>query len=150
MSTVRKAGVLVLGWLLVLVGIAALVLPGPGLLLLFAGLAVLATEYDWAKSRLDPVKVRALRAAEEGVRTNFRIAVSVLSALGLLAIGLFWGLDPRIPDIGPIGPQLPFGGWGPGSTLILSGLLALVLVIGSVYRFRRTSESNTPRSRADA
>ena len=32
----------ILGWVLLLAGIAALVLPGPGLLLMFAGLAILA------------------------------------------------------------------------------------------------------------
>ena len=45
-----------LGWILVVVGIAALVLPGPGLLALFAGVFLLATQYEWAERRLEPVK----------------------------------------------------------------------------------------------
>lgn len=136
MSTVRKAGVLVLGWAMVLVGIAALVLPGPGLLLLFAGLAVLSTEYAWARSRVEPVKVQALKTAADSVRTKTRIAFSLLSALALTAVGVLWGLDPQIPELGPFGPRLPFGGWATGSTLVLSGIIALVLVIVSIVRFR--------------
>ena len=45
----------VVGWLLVLAGIAALILPGPGLLLLAAGLFVLSQQYEWAERRVDPI-----------------------------------------------------------------------------------------------
>ena len=55
----RKTGVTVLGWILVLLGLAALVLPGPGLLLLLAGLIVLSQEYDWAERRVEPLKEKA-------------------------------------------------------------------------------------------
>ena len=41
-STAKRVVVEGLGWILVVVGIAALVLPGPGLLALFAGVALLA------------------------------------------------------------------------------------------------------------
>src|SRR5690606_27906994 len=52
-----------LGWVLIVAGLAALVLPGPGLLLLFAGLAVLSQQYDWAERRMHPVREAALRGA---------------------------------------------------------------------------------------
>jgi hypothetical protein len=45
----RRAGVAVAGSMVVVVGLALLVLPGPGLLLLTAGLALLATEFAWAQ-----------------------------------------------------------------------------------------------------
>ncbi len=52
-SRVRKvlvrAGVTVAGPLVVLVGVAMLVLPGPGLLVIALGLALLALEYEWAR-----------------------------------------------------------------------------------------------------
>lgn len=41
---------------LVLLGGAMLVLPGPGILTIAAGLTVLSTEYDWAADTLDWVK----------------------------------------------------------------------------------------------
>ena len=45
----RRAAVAVAGSMVVVVGLALLVLPGPGLLLLTAGLALLATEFAWAQ-----------------------------------------------------------------------------------------------------
>ncbi|GAA3676344.1 hypothetical protein GCM10023081_13290 [Arthrobacter ginkgonis] len=47
------------GWLLVAAGLAALVLPGPGLLFLVAGLAVLSLRYPSAKRILVPVKAKS-------------------------------------------------------------------------------------------
>ena len=52
-SRVRKvlvrAGVTVAGPLVVLAGVAMLVLPGPGLVVIALGLALLALEYEWAR-----------------------------------------------------------------------------------------------------
>ena len=45
----RKALFLATGVALVVMGAAMLVLPGPGLLVLPAGLAILATEFPWAR-----------------------------------------------------------------------------------------------------
>jgi uncharacterized protein (TIGR02611 family) len=47
-----------LGALLVAAGIVMLVTPGPGLLAIAAGLAVLAREYRWARRLLDRAKAR--------------------------------------------------------------------------------------------
>jgi hypothetical protein len=44
-------------------GVAMLVLPGPGLAVIALGLAVLATEYDWAARLLAGVRQRAARMA---------------------------------------------------------------------------------------
>ena len=57
----KRAGVTVLGFTLILAGIILIPLPGPGWLVIFAGLAVLATEYVWAE--------RALRAARRKARS---------------------------------------------------------------------------------
>ncbi len=146
MRAVRRVTGLVVGWLLVLVGIAALVLPGPGLLLLFAGLTVLSQEYAWAKARVEPVKSRAFQTARESVRTRSRILFSVSSALAIVGVGILWFVDPRIPEIGPLGPRLPFGGWGTGVSLIVSGLVALALVLESVRRFRMPEPAAPPET----
>jgi tellurite resistance protein TerC len=60
----RKFGVTVGGGVLLLAGVAMLVLPGPGILVIIAGLAVLATEYAWAKRPLDAMRDRARRLRE--------------------------------------------------------------------------------------
>jgi uncharacterized protein (TIGR02611 family) len=44
------------GIALTLLGLALLVLPGPGILTIAAGLAVLATEFVWARRLLDWMK----------------------------------------------------------------------------------------------
>lgn len=60
-TTVRKIAVLIGGGLLTLVGVVLLFIPGPGLVLIFAGLALLATEYSWARRHLEEMKRRAHR-----------------------------------------------------------------------------------------
>jgi uncharacterized protein (TIGR02611 family) len=49
---VRKAGITILGFTLLIAGIILLVLPGPGLVVLILGLVVLSWEYEWAKRHL--------------------------------------------------------------------------------------------------
>ena len=63
------------GWALLVIGIIAIPLPGPGLLGVFAGLALLSQQYEWADRRVEPVRLRALRSAAEGVETWPRIVL---------------------------------------------------------------------------
>lgn len=134
--SLRKTAITVLGWFLVLLGLAALLLPGPGLLLLLLGLVVLSQEYDWAERRVEPVKEKAFDVAKQGVSTYPRIALSALGACAVIAVGVVWGVDPSIPRVGPLGPQLPFGGWATGFSIIASGVIAMALLIYSIQRFR--------------
>ena len=65
----RRAGVSILGILLILVGLVGLVLPVlPGWLLIFAGFAVLSTEYVWAERMLRRAKAVAAGAKEKASR----------------------------------------------------------------------------------
>lgn len=57
-SLVRKCLVLISGGTVTLVGVALLILPGPGLLTIVAGLAILASEFDWARRLLEPLRRR--------------------------------------------------------------------------------------------
>jgi uncharacterized protein (TIGR02611 family) len=50
----------VLGTIVVLVGIALIPLPGPGWLIVFAGLAILATEFEWADRLLQFARDKVL------------------------------------------------------------------------------------------
>ena len=63
----KRIGLEVLGWTLLVLGIAAVFLPGPGLLGIFAGLALLSQQYDWAEKRVEPVRLRAMLGAAESV-----------------------------------------------------------------------------------
>lgn len=149
-AAAKRIGLEVLGWLLLAVGIAALVLPGPGLLLTFAGLAVLSTQYEWARRWTHPVKIRALRAAAEGVETIPRIAMSTLAALALAAAGVLWLRDPPAPSWWPLDDRWwLLGGPGVAITLFASCVIALALLIYSVRRFYRKPEAVEDIERMD-
>lgn len=126
-----------LGWVLVVAGIAAMVLPGPGLLMLFGGLAILSQQYTWAEQRLRPVEERALRTAAQGVQTWPRIVMSCLGAACIVATGVVWTIRPAAPSWWPLAERwwLP-GGWPTGVTLIASGFVAMALIVYSFRRFR--------------
>jgi len=53
---------MVVGLTLVGIGIALLVLPGPGIVVIIAGLAILASEFVWAQSLLDRAKAHYNKA----------------------------------------------------------------------------------------
>jgi hypothetical protein len=117
---VKRATVAVAGSVVLLVGIALLVLPGPGLLLVLAGLVILASEFPALERHVDPVRDRAMKAAEDSVSSPIRIVGSVLCGLALIAAGVVWGLR--------VFSWLPFPGWSTGSSLILSGVVLFVLL----------------------
>ena len=58
----KRIAVTVVGGALVAGGLAMLVLPGPGILVVALGFAVLGTEYAWAASALERTKRTAERA----------------------------------------------------------------------------------------
>jgi hypothetical protein len=117
---VKRATIAVAGGVVLLVGVALLVLPGPGLLLVLAGLVILASEFPALERHVDPVRDRAMKAAEDSVSSPLRIAGSVLCGLGLIAAGIIWGLR--------VFSWLPWPGWSTGSSLILSGIVLFVLL----------------------
>lgn len=47
---------IVFGFTILIIGIALLVLPGPGIPIVIFGLIILATEYIWAKNLLNKTK----------------------------------------------------------------------------------------------
>ena len=100
--TVKTAVVALLGGLLTLAGIALLVLPGPGFVLVAAGLAVLATQFDWAKKPLDYAKNKAQQGVEEVAKSPWRAAGAVLAALALTALGVLALLGVDLPSVDEI------------------------------------------------
>lgn len=136
MTVVKRVGLEVVGWTLLVAGIAALLLPGPGLLMVFGALAILSQQYDWAERRLAPIKYRALKGAAESVENWLRIAISVVGVLLILAAGALWIADPAVPGWWPLFDSL----WLPGGiataiTQIASGIIAAVLIVYSYRRF---------------
>ena len=148
-SAVRRLVLEIVGWTLLLAGVAAIFLPGPGLLLMVAGLAVLSEQYEWAERRLEPVKVMAYKAAADGVQTWPRIIASCAGAIALAAVGVFWGIRPDAPEWWPIDDKWWLvGGWGTGATLIVSAVFALGFIGYSFRRFRGVPDPEAAAEKA--
>lgn len=60
----KRVAVSVVGGAFVLVGLAMFVLPGPGILVVAIGFAILGTEYAWAAAALERTKRVATHAAQ--------------------------------------------------------------------------------------
>jgi uncharacterized protein (TIGR02611 family) len=58
----KRIAVTVVGGAVVAAGLAMLVLPGPGILVVAVGFAILGTEYAWAAAALERTKRTAERA----------------------------------------------------------------------------------------
>lgn len=129
--SVKRVLVAASGAVLLVVGVVLLVLPGPGLLLVLAGLLVLASEFPALERYVEPVRSRAMKGAEESVASPLRIAGSVTVGLLLVAAGVVWGLVR----------WLPLSGWSTGSSLMLSGAVVFALLIWSYRRVRARRSS---------
>ena len=143
-AATKRIALETIGWVLVVAGIAALVLPGPGLLMIFGGMAILSQQYEWANRRLAPIKYRALKGEDEGVETWPRILMSSTLAIGLIACGVVWIASPPAPDWWWFSETwwLP-GGIVTGITQIVSGIVAMVLIVYSYRRFHDKPEAVT-------
>ena len=121
------------GGLLLVIGVVLLVLPGPGLLLVLAGLLVLANGFPKVQKFVAPVERRAMQAAEESVSSPLRMVLSIGTGVVLIAAGVVWWLWCT---------TLPLGGWPSGSSLILSGIILLALLVISYRRVKGHSASS--------
>lgn len=139
-SWFQQTGAEILGWTLVVVGIPLMPLPGPGLIVIVAGVALLSRRYVWAQKLLDPLQQRAVDAAKFGVATVPRIVGSALGGLWLFLVGIVWWRSPNIPEfevfnIG-FGPELPAAGLVTAIGVWASALAAWILLAYSVKRWR--------------
>jgi Putative transmembrane protein (PGPGW) len=90
---IRRAAIVVGGFGLLLVGAALLILPGPGVPVLVAGLALLSLEFRWARRLRDWVLRRAERVtpASRGRRIAVGCAALAGAAGSSVAVGV-WGV----------------------------------------------------------
>ena len=63
-----RATVSAVGFVFIVLGAIMMVTPGPGLLVIIAGLAILATQYAWAERALNAARTRAAKAKEAALR----------------------------------------------------------------------------------
>ena len=151
MRRVKRWLLIALGWLLLVVGIIALPLPGPGAMIILLAMIVLATQYEWAERRLEGIRDWALAGAADSVRTWPRILLSLAGVAWLLGFGVLWWKQPGAPPWWPVDDRWWLvGGWPTGATLIFSGLVALGLLVYSFVKLRESGESPTAHAAQDA
>jgi len=144
MSYVKRSAVTLVGVCLVLGGIALMPLPGPGIVVVVAGLAVLATEYVWARRLLRRAKAEAERAQEEAVASPARIATTVLSALAVCGVGITMLV---VEDVRwPIWDSLIDYVWSPttGAVVVVTSLIPLVTTAVSLRSSREEEDEREP------
>jgi uncharacterized protein (TIGR02611 family) len=88
LSLTTKLLVTTLGTLVVVAGLVMMVTPGPGLLGIVLGLAILATEYDWADRWLVAArgKLHEARLRAEAMDPKVRRRRLLLTGAGFLAV----------------------------------------------------------------
>ncbi|WP_432572068.1 PGPGW domain-containing protein [Kineococcus sp. SYSU DK005] len=138
-QSVKKVLVTVAGAALTLTGVALLVLPGPGFVLVAAGLAVLATQFAWARRPLNRAQREAWRGVDEVGSSRGRAWFAVACALVLLVVGVLPLAGVRVPYLNAL----------TGAFLVLSGLFLLVVTGWSHSPAgRRARAAHRPRRRA--
>jgi uncharacterized protein (TIGR02611 family) len=85
-----RIGVGVVGGLVLVAGLLMIPYPGPGWLVVFAGLAILATEFEWAGRVLKFVKRYYDAWVEWLKRQNVVVKALVLLATGLVVVATCW------------------------------------------------------------
>jgi hypothetical protein len=87
----KRIAISVAGFALLIAGGIMMVTPGPGVLVIIAGLAVLASEYAWAERALDKAKQGGKVVVEQATASPTRIVLSVVLTLGgITAVVLWW------------------------------------------------------------
>jgi uncharacterized protein (TIGR02611 family) len=119
------AGVAVLG-----AGIAMLVLPGPGILVIVAGFAILATEFVWAERMLDRTRSKAADASTMLTKTRTSRAAFALSAASLIIGG---GVVAIVADKYRL----------IGITTVIAGLCALAILVPKAREWILQTRSTT-------
>jgi uncharacterized protein (TIGR02611 family) len=88
-----RALIVLAGFALLALGSALMVLPGPGIPVVAAGLGLLSLEFAWARRLRDWLLARAARVAP--ARRSHRIALVVGSAAAAIAglvVATMWGV----------------------------------------------------------
>jgi uncharacterized protein (TIGR02611 family) len=147
MHLLKRFAVTILGAALLAVGLAMMVLPGPGILLIVAGLAVLATEYVWARTLLTKARKQAEAVQEAAVASPLRTTGSLVFALALVVLGV---LMLVVGDVAwPVMASLLDKIWGPvtGGILVVTGLILMTTTVLTLRAARGEATTYTDRRR---
>jgi len=83
----------ILGGLVVLIGVVLIPYPGPGWLIVFAGFAILATEFEFAAKALEWLKEKYEWWVDWLKHQHLSIQILVLALTGLVVLVTVWLLN---------------------------------------------------------
>lgn len=89
----KRIGIAIAGGLLLVIGIIAIPYPGPGWLIVFTALAILATEFVWAQRLLTHARERYDRWEAWLKRQSFVVRWVVLAMTGAVVVVTLWLLN---------------------------------------------------------
>ncbi|MEU9878798.1 TIGR02611 family protein [Streptomyces phaeochromogenes] len=97
-----RAGVFVVGLAVVVSGVILLPLPGPGWLVIFAGMAIWATEFAWAQLVLRWTKRKVAEAARRAMdprvrRRNIALTTAGAAICAALVSAYLWTYGLAVP-----------------------------------------------------
>lgn len=90
MNKVKRLVVAVAGLIVLLIGIVMIPYPGPGLLVVFAGLGILATEFEWARRLLHAAKDKYGQFKNWMAQQNFFIRALVWLFTAAVVLVTVW------------------------------------------------------------
>jgi uncharacterized protein (TIGR02611 family) len=88
-----RVGVAVLGGIVLVAGVAMIPYPGPGWLVVFAGLAILATEFHWARRVLHYARGKYDAWTDWLGRQTLLVRLAVLALTGLVVLATLYLLN---------------------------------------------------------
>lgn len=91
--TTKRVAIAFVGGLVLIVGIIAIPYPSPGWLIVFAGLAILATEFSWAQHLLDLARSKYDAWGRWLKRQHPIVRLAVLAGTGLVVVATMWLLN---------------------------------------------------------
>ena len=93
MLILYRVGIAVLGGLVLAAGVVLIPYPGPGWLVVFAGLAILATEFRWAKCVLTFLRHRYQAWSAWLRRQHWSIRLLAILLTAAIVLATLWILD---------------------------------------------------------
>ena len=118
----RRLIITLVGFSILGAGLAMLVLPGPGIVVILLGFAVLAREFTWAERALDRTAASAASATSKVTSTKLGKLTLAASALSMIVGGgvvMFLYSDQKII----------------GASVTVAGTIALAAVLPAVQRW---------------
>lgn len=89
----RKILIGIIGGLVLTIGLILIPYPGPGWLIVFGGLAILATEFEFAGSILEKARAKYDEWVAWLKRQPMWVQLIVLAATGLVVVATVWLLN---------------------------------------------------------